>query len=1118
MGVGDENLEKRLEQLAQRLERIERHLDLRPPKVEPESIARSAEMEETSKTQTAPSAAARSVTPAPPTSAPPTVPPATPRTPAQPTTQADSSPPVTKAQSAPAQPLPSTPPPSARPPTSTVVLKRAPEKPREDRSLELAIGGKWAAWVGAIIVVLGAAFAAREYGAGVWFALSHTAQALIIAAFGGTLLLIGEIALRKIGPLASVGLFGAGLGVLYLVAFSTFAWYEPPILGSNGAFILMALVAIGGFALTLRTKFLTIGVLSLLGGYLTPILLREGGGDPLGVFGYLTMLPAIALGLAAAMPGTFRPLRSVALAGQTLIGLFIIVAYAQTYWLMSLVFVSMWWMLFVGESTYAALNNRSANNNAITTLLATAAYVTCATWVLAHFPAAGSAWLGAFTLAVALLSAAIAAQITTGLDVLKAMSPRAVDRLGIALFAQTGVLLVVAAALQFDGFGATLSWLAIALAAIEIGRRVDSKGATIFGLIVGALACAKVATIDQFITALETVVWSWNALHITGWSLVGLFAIVAVHIAARRVAEHRGDVWYAMPILLAITAMIGWVMWCMSMMDGLMLTGGWLLGSAALVAASPLGVRQRYLEIALVLLLMIAGKWLVIDAFGERFTPGWDATSATPLLNAQMGMALAIGVVAAGAFALLRRRERLDEDALHSDQIAQVAEPGVLSLSRLWSILIVAGSIFLLIAMSFEIDRYVMQLATTAEAMLWRPGHLRQVMLTMLWSIGALGIGLIGMFLIRSATRDHFPLRILLGCAWFMLIGTFTKWIFIDTLFWHLTAAQGAIIGMPLFGNAQMLAGLVLAATAVGLLFITMRVRFSAGADSAVGEWSMLSHIVPPAAAIIVLWGLSFEVDRLLSVIALRAEFASLWPHAQWVAIWLTGLWAAGGLVMMLFGRWRAMSAMMLAGWFVIVIAAIVWLVVDTAFWRLTEGVVRATPVLNLQFMVGLAGAALLASGLIVLRSMRGARTSAQGLADANQSEAALARFLSFHTPLALTLITLIGFWLGSFEIDRAFIDTPMARQVGWSVFWACYGAMLVLIGFVRLAPAARYAGLALLCATVAKVMVIDLAQVDQIWRVVSFLVLGLLLLATSVAYMKFAPRLLRTIQNQPTP
>jgi uncharacterized membrane protein len=50
---------------------------------------------------------------------------------------------------------------------------------------------------------------------------------------------------------------------------------------------------------------------------------------------------------------------------------------------------------------------------------------------------------------------------------------------------------------------------------------------------------------------------------------------------------------------------------------------------------------------------------------------------------------------------------------------------------------------------------------------------------------------------------------------------------------------------------------------------------------------------------------------------------------------------------------------------------------------------------------------------------------------------------------------------------------------------------------------AVRLAGLALLGLAVGKVFIVDLAALESIWRVASFLALGLLLLAGAFAYQR---------------
>ena len=46
------------------------------------------------------------------------------------------------------------------------------------------------------------------------------------------------------------------------------------------------------------------------------------------------------------------------------------------------------------------------------------------------------------------------------------------------------------------------------------------------------------------------------------------------------------------------------------------------------------------------------------------------------------------------------------------------------------------------------------------------------------------------------------------------------------------------------------------------------------------------------------------------------------------------------------------------------------------------------------------------------------------------------------------------------------------------------------------------------------KVLLVDMSSVDQIWRIISFIVSGLLMVATSVLYAKFAERIEGSIQR----
>jgi uncharacterized membrane protein len=84
-------------------------------------------------------------------------------------------------------------------------------------------------------------------------------------------------------------------------------------------------------------------------------------------------------------------------------------------------------------------------------------------------------------------------------------------------------------------------------------------------------------------------------------------------------------------------------------------------------------------------------------------------------------------------------------------------------------------------------------------------------------------------------------------------------------------------------------------------------------------------------------------------------------------------------------------------------------------------------------------------------------------------------------------------------DVARAMAQT----QVGLSALWTLYAAVMVAWGFVRSVPAARYAGLGLFGLTILKVFLVDLSELQAVYRIASFFVLGLVLLGVSYAYQR---------------
>lgn len=78
------------------------------------------------------------------------------------------------------------------------------------------------------------------------------------------------------------------------------------------------------------------------------------------------------------------------------------------------------------------------------------------------------------------------------------------------------------------------------------------------------------------------------------------------------------------------------------------------------------------------------------------------------------------------------------------------------------------------------------------------------------------------------------------------------------------------------------------------------------------------------------------------------------------------------------------------------------------------------------------------------------------------------------------------------------------ALQLSLSVLWALYASILIGIGILKRFRGARMVGILLLGVTVLKVFLIDLSHLQTFYRIISFIMLGLLLLAVSYGYNRF--------------
>ena len=96
-----------------------------------------------------------------------------------------------------------------------------------------------------------------------------------------------------------------------------------------------------------------------------------------------------------------------------------------------------------------------------------------------------------------------------------------------------------------------------------------------------------------------------------------------------------------------------------------------------------------------------------------------------------------------------------------------------------------------------------------------------------------------------------------------------------------------------------------------------------------------------------------------------------------------------------------------------------------------------------------------------------------------------------------------LPFIRSSTSLQQEWHRLAIERDFTYSALWMAYGAMLMAIGFARRSALVRWQALALIAVTIAKVFFYDVSQLDREYRIISFIVLGALLLAISFLYQR---------------
>ena len=90
--------------------------------------------------------------------------------------------------------------------------------------------------------------------------------------------------------------------------------------------------------------------------------------------------------------------------------------------------------------------------------------------------------------------------------------------------------------------------------------------------------------------------------------------------------------------------------------------------------------------------------------------------------------------------------------------------------------------------------------------------------------------------------------------------------------------------------------------------------------------------------------------------------------------------------------------------------------------------------------------------------------------------------------------------WLLTAEVINYF-DTPLAL----TALWAIYAVVLLVVGMVKQWRSVRLYALALLAIPIIKVFVYDVRALKELYRIIAFIGLGVLLLVSAYLYQRYS-------------
>lgn len=994
---------------------------------------------------------------------------------------------------------PPAPPAPGEPPAPTTKTA-APTRPAQ--SLEQTIGMRWMLFVGVGVLLLAAVFFfmyAIEQG---W--IGPHRRVLIGAITGLALLGAGEWALRRKMRLYAGAIGGAGVALLYLViwvASPNGLYAEYHMLGESmtGAFLLMCVVTLIGVAVALRSNIQPTAIISLVGALATPALLSSGRDRQVLLMTYLLIVDAGFL--AIAWRKAWRALLPIAMTGT---GVLFMLWFAAHYpseglgWSVTSMFGWAFFAMFVACGAWGVACGR-ISPKAARTVVSVSAGALVLLWLAQRLDAALAAQmlvLSAITLTLCVRHRwRVLARIVMGVAGTVFMMRFATD----------------ASARSLGWFGTSaFGWafwgLFVAYAAVGSPRGWIARQNAIVATGISAAAMVvlwRLRNLDAAMAA-QLLVLSAITLAVCVWRRWRDLAVMVMAAAGAVFTVRFGVPKFRMELGSFGTCAYAWAMFALFV--GYAAVGSlrdWISRKRAIVTTAASAGAMTLVWLGHDLHGALAGQLLALNAIVLALCVWreWQMLRTGPLAWTIVAMATEWWRVKTGHSSLGPVTWGLWAWALYAlataDVVLRIRRADLPRIEWLDPAIATAA-----MAAMFAGTYRLLDVDYHAQMGLYAAG------------LGAAAIAAAWLVTVRGQWRK-------LGYAYFgqglVLVALAVPIQFDQSMVTIAWAAQGVVamlLARLLASRALMGKSVVLLALAAGhFLCIALRqdprladvamsvggVSVSLGLLLAMGLTAGVLGAVAMLRAGKAIWDEQFEGVLACGMVGAAALFffartitglptmASTW----WCMVLSTGL-AAWGLVRR--SRWLT-----LAGGAAVLVCAAKWLMHDTLGRRMGHGaIVDVMVVMNWQFWAGLALSA------ILLAYARAFKRRGIKVILANGTD--LKRTLDH---LCIVLACIIILWAGSFEIDRFFAGSSpdawanpgQARHMTFSLWWALWAAVVLVIGFVASRPPLRYLALGVFAITLGKVFIVDMRQVRTVYRILSFLGLGVALLGGALLY-----------------